>query len=627
MVLLRSVKTKITGAILLVTIITLFFGLFLVIYYDVEMFKRDLLNATRMNTKLVGEYSVGALTFDDSKGVGEILSRLQTIPSVINAAVFDEKGNLFASFSRDTSRLAELMVESFTELDKGNHVFAKDFLVVYEPIIYNGEQYGSVVIKSSLEELDNKVDKYLLTTLVISLVLLVISYILANWLQMLITRPIVELSDVTRKISILGDYTIRLKRKSNDEIGNLYESFNNMLETIQNREHERDKAEESLQIEKEKAEKADKLKSAFLANMSHEIRTPMNAIIGFSNLLYDETLSAEKRREFIDLINKNGSNLLNLVNDIIDISKIEADQIRIYKAECNIEEAMNELYLSFIEFKNQKGKSNIDIRLNNYFHGQNLTILTDVFRFQQIFSNLISNAIKFTESGFIEFGCKIHSDPNFLLFYVKDTGIGIPSDKLELVFDRFRKIEDDKTKVFRGAGLGLAISRSLIDLLGGEIWVNSKPDEGSTFFFTLPFHKVNSVNIVKNIHHSGKAGFRFDGKKILIAEDEDDNFAYLNEILSKAGANVYHAQNGLVACQKVEDELYDMVLMDIKMPVMNGYEATQRIKGRHPNLPVIAQTAYAMEGEMQLSIDAGCDDYISKPVKADKLLSILSNYL
>ncbi len=385
---------------------------------------------------------------------------------------------------------------------------------------------------------------------------------------------------------------------------------------------EREKHIQVLEVQKRKAEEADNLKSAFLANMSHEIRTPMNAILGFSELLKDEGLDPGTRKEYIKYINSNGECLLNLIDDIIDIAKIEAGQLKTKKKPCSINNILEELFVSCQEIMNKQDKPGVNLLLNKEKWLKDLVIHTDPYRFKQIFLNLIMNAIKFTEKGFIEFGYCFNEH---LEFYVKDTGIGMPSDKADLVFDRFYKLEESPSRIFGGAGLGLSITRHLVHILGGEIWVNSTQGTGSVFYFTLPYELVSPVppgyksSSIK-AEHLLKENI-FNGLKILIVEDDDMNILLLKKMLRKTGACILVAKNGLEATRVVEGNPgISLILMDVKMPGIDGYEATRQIKEKYPGIKIIMQTAYAISGENEKAHEAGADDYISKPLNKYDLL-------
>ncbi len=382
--------------------------------------------------------------------------------------------------------------------------------------------------------------------------------------------------------------------------------------------------------ERRYALESDRLKSAFLANMSHELRTPMNAIIAFSNFLKDPYLSAEKRDEYINYITTAGDTLLHLVDDIIDSAKIESRQLTINRVRCNITDLLFELREIFSEIRGKKQRSHLDIRLSEASRKDDVYILTDPFRLKQVLSNLLENALKYTTEGYVEFGYVLQD--NAVTFFVKDTGIGIPRDKFEYIFERFSQIEYTVKDSFRGTGLGLSITRNLVELLGGTIWVESELGTGSTFYFTVPSEKIESVprpfgSEKKKVRYDKAQLFDWSDKNVLVAEDEDLNYKVLESVLTRAKANVWRAKDGVEAIEVCQATAIDLVLMDIQMPRMDGYAATRKIKQFNKNLPVIAQTSYAMAGERENCLAAGCDDYLSKPLNLEELLIKCNRYL
>ncbi|MFC2152453.1 response regulator [Bacteroidota bacterium] len=380
---------------------------------------------------------------------------------------------------------------------------------------------------------------------------------------------------------------------------------------------------------KVKAEESDRLKSAFLANMSHEIRTPMNAIVGFSTLIDDPLLGTEQKEEIKYHINYNCNTLLHLIDDIIDISKIEAGQLDINKKFCNITLILKELYDSFNEHKKVIKKHDIEILISKEIEKEELTTHTDPIRFQQVMTNLIENALKYTEKGTIEIGYKIEriSENEIIKFFVKDTGIGLTDQQQAVIFSRFTKIEDNKKKIYRGAGLGLAISKNIVTKLGGEIWIKSEINYGSTFYFTIPYIKEAKKGESQELLKPKISDYEWPGKTILIAEDEESNYLYFKMILSKTKTNILHAETGNKVIELCKTGDVDLVLMDIKMPDMDGLEATRILKKQNPHLPIIAQTAFAMENDEKMCKDAGCSEYIQKPIQRESLLKLINKYL
>ena len=391
----------------------------------------------------------------------------------------------------------------------------------------------------------------------------------------------------------------------------------------------RKKAEQEIMKAKLKAEESDRLKTEFLNNMSHEIRTPMNGILGFSQLLNNPDLSVEKRTNFINIIRNSGDQLLQIIDDILEISRLGTKQVKVINEEVCLNDVLLELF-SIFDIKAKENKT--PLYLKKSLSNEQSTIITDKTKLNKVISNLLENALKFTKQGYIEFGysLKNEGDKKFLEIFVKDSGIGIQANKHQLIFDRFSQAEKDLSKNVGGLGLGLSIAKENTELLGGKISVESEINKGAKFLVTIPYKPVNLVTKQNVIQHNNplKKNQKYT---ILIAEDEEVNFLFLEIVLTEQinlNCTILHAKDGLEAVEICKNNPnIDFVFMDIRMPKMNGYEATKQIKKRCPNLPIVALTAYSTPEDKEKAIDAGCGDFISKPIKKEVLSKILDKFL
>ena len=418
----------------------------------------------------------------------------------------------------------------------------------------------------------------------------------------------VELVDGT----VLERYSAPVRDKNGKNYGRIW-VFHDITDRKRN--------EKALLKAKLKAEESDRLKSAFLANMSHEIRTPMNGILGFTELLKEPLLSGSEQLQFIRIIERSGERLLNIINDIINISKIEAGQAEISVSETNVNEQLDYIYLFFKPKAEQKG---VQISCKTSLSNADAILKTDKEKIYAILTNLVNNALKFTKTGSIEMGCE--KKGRFIEFFVKDTGSGISREHKKIIFERFRQGSEDLSRSYEGAGLGLAISKAYVELLGGKIWVKSKEGEGAIFRFTIPL--VSKTEEMARLPHTEGEDVREIRKlKILVVEDDEASEMLITIMVRNFSKEILIATRGnqaVEACRNNPD--IDLILMDVKMPEMDGYEATRKIREFNNKVVIIAQTAFGFLGDREKAIKAGCSDYIPKPINRNVLKKIISTY-
>jgi two-component system CheB/CheR fusion protein len=384
------------------------------------------------------------------------------------------------------------------------------------------------------------------------------------------------------------------------------------------------KVEKKLINAKNQAEESDRLKSAFLANMSHEIRTPMNSIIGFSDLLNEENIDKPTKENYLNIIQNAGNDLLKLIDDIIDIAKIEAGQIKLKIENVSLKKMISDLYVMYNKNSNLIA-NNVKLKLIDSDKICD-NILTDELRVKQIIINLLNNAIKFTHNGEIEFG--YYLDGAFIQFFVKDTGIGLTKEQIKVIWERFRQADDSTTKKYGGAGLGLSISKGIVNLFGGKIWAESEMCKGTIFYFTIPYNPTikKSIEIEEKLKH---VIYDWENKTILVAEDVDLNYQLIEKLLDDTNVDLIRAKNGYEAIKlyKQHKNIIDVILMDIQMPEMNGYDAIKKINKINKNIPIIAQTAYAMNDEIKKCFILGCSDVIKKPIIKRNMIESINKYI
>ena len=374
---------------------------------------------------------------------------------------------------------------------------------------------------------------------------------------------------------------------------------------------------------KHKVEEAERLKSAFLDNLPHEIRTPLHAITGFTSLLSDSELTKEERLEYVKFIQDSSNDILNLMDNIIEIAKLETNQVKPKKEKCYLNNIFDKLQADVESKLSILEKNHLKVRVSKGNFDPQFMIYSDPERIYQIITHLLNNALKFTETGFIEFGYSFAAN-NRIAFYVKDSGIGIPDDQQEIIFRKFGKSGNINTNKNRGTGLGLALSKKLVELLNGDINVESSEGQGSTFTFHLPIEKEQKISITKP---SVYGEINWSAKTILIAEDTESNYFFIEAFLERTKVNLLWARNGIEAIKMFNESNVNLILMDIMMPEKDGYDTTRDIKEINPTVPIIAQTALALPDDEEKCYAAGCDYVLVKPINSDDLIATIKRFI
>lgn len=715
----------------------------LVITWGVIGFEKDLETSTNLYAKVIGEYCISPLAFADNEGAREMLLKIKALPEISGAMLFDEKDSLIATHTKENIDLVTIH-----KPDSSLAGFQNDYLMVIEPIRYQQVRYGTIVLLASTEFMKQQIRKYVIILVIIMLGLVLLSYLLANWLQGFISKPVLKLTDFTNRISRDGDYSLRISKEGNDEIGQLFDRFNEMLEQISLREQSSLKAEreirlsnekltlildnsplgflhydekgtittcnkgfeellhltkkqlvgmnlhdtihdqsmlktftesltgvrseysglytstisgfslymraifsplfsedhrviggigimediseqkriEKLQVEKEAAVFANKAKSIFLANMSHEIRTPMNAILGFSQLMAKDRRLTPDQQENIAIINSSGEHLLALINNVLEMSKIEAGRIQINCTTFHIRALLTEvgnLFRTKIEDKNLSYRVEISDEVPDF-------IQSDEGKIRQVLINLLSNAVKFTsEGGIILRAWVVRQKADTMLFYIEvaDSGVGIDEEEIGKVFSNFEQTRSGK-QTHEGTGLGLAICREYIHMMKGDISVDSEPGKGSRFRFYFETCEGCGDHPVLGENKKIVAGLEPGQReiRILVADDKEANRKLMVKLLSRVGFTLESVTNGLEAIEQYKTWHPDLILMDMFMPVMDGFEAIRTIRSLPGGGEVVifAVTASVFEEDKQQILASGADEFIKKPCKEQEILEKIS---
>ncbi|WP_188168267.1 response regulator [Flammeovirga sp. EKP202] len=630
-----------------VSLIASSFSTILFCAYDFQQYKENFIKETKQLAKLIGDNNDASVELQQFTPAQRNLNELlNNNTQIVTGVIFDKEQRLFAIYSKTALLQAkDKNIELYDKviLDKdwqishaefipsfsqNNTTFAllENYLDIYVSTFDENGRINTVYLRSDLTSIRERITTYFfMFFLIVGSVLIFVST-LSVPLQRSISKPILELERIANIISKKKDYSIRIKDRRDDEIGLLIDAFNGMLSKIELQN-------ESLIHAKEVAESSAKAKQEFLANMSHEIRTPINGVMGMTDLLQDTKLN-EEQKHLLKVLKSSASHLLVVINDILDISKIESGKLSFEEQVIDVKEVTSSIIDAFSIQTNQKGLNTI-LDISKKVPER---IVGDPVRLKQVLINLYSNAVKFTFDGSIIISVrnKFENDKKVTLqFSVKDTGIGIEKDKIDHIFNSFTQASNETTRKFGGTGLGLSISKQLVELQGGQMYIESTVDLGSTFYFEITFKKYiattkavsNASSLQKN---TAEVQDKPSSKKILLVEDNEVNQMLVLRLLKKWGYVSDLAENGKIALEKLSETDYDLILMDVHMPEMDGYSATKEIRSSFPaskrDVPIIAMTASALKGEFERCKKAGMNDYISKPFKKDNLLQKVQDY-
>jgi hypothetical protein len=615
-----TIKRKLIALIMLISSIALLVAFASMIASDYVSFRSGMVRDLRTLANVVGTNASSALDFDDEEFATKTLAALAATPNITTASIYTKEGKILASYLRDEQSEAPPPNPSVQ-----GYVFKEGHLSLVHPIIRGGEQIGTIYLQSTLREMNARLMRYAGIGGAIVLGASLIALLFSSRLQRVISKPILSLANTARIVSEQKNYSVRAEKRTADEIGFLIDRFNEMLGQIEEHENELREVNEQLIQSEQRARAATQAKSQFLANMSHELRTPLNAIIGYSEMLQEEAQDSGQENSIPDLkkINRAGRHLLELINDVLDLSKIEAGKMELYLETFDIPSLVEEVHAT-AQLLAQKNSNTIEVRCPSDLGAMR----ADLTKVRQTLFNLLSNASKFTKNGKITFEAARETtsgNGDWIIFRVSDTGIGMTPDQLAHVFEAFSQADASTLRDFGGTGLGLTITKTFCQMMGGDVAVTSEPGKGSVFTIRLPIEVRDSATEPEAESELAHAQMPAQGKSVLVIDDDADTRKVLERFLNRKGFQVECAANGQEGLRLARKLRPAAITLDVLMPGMDGWAVLSTLKS-DPEVSEIPVVMLTIVDDKNLGYGLGATDYMIKPVDRERLAEILMKF-